>query len=111
MSAGAKGRIFDLGKDGSLKLPPDMLEALELEPGQKVRVFLDTRRKELRVERHVDDPWAEAMKRKQGPDFDDLFADQSRREAEADRIFDEKMNQAKKEKPKRRPEDDPDYWR
>ena len=111
MSASGKGRILDLGADGSLKLPPDVLEALELEPGQKVRVHLDTRRKEIRVERHVDDPWGEALKKKQGPDFDDLFADQSRREAEAERLFRERMEQVKKEKPKRRPEDDPDYWR
>jgi len=111
MSASGKGRILDLSADGSLKLPPDVLEALQLEPGQKVRLFLDTRRKEVRVERHVDDPWAEAMKKKEGPDFDDLFADQNRREAEAEQLFDRRVDQVKKEKPKRRPEDDPDYWR
>ena len=104
-----KPRTLPLGADGALELPPDVLAALGIEAEDtEVEIYVDTRRKQLRVERHVDDPWAEALKEKEQKGFDDLHAEQAERDAEAKRIFEEKL----KEGPgKRRPEDSPDRWR
>jgi hypothetical protein len=104
-----KKRKLPLGSGGELKLPPDVLEALGIEPEDKeVEIFVDTRRKQLRIERHVDDPWAEALKEKPEKGFEDLMSDQEQREADAQDLFDRKL---KEPPPKRRPEDDPDLWR
>jgi bifunctional DNA-binding transcriptional regulator/antitoxin component of YhaV-PrlF toxin-antitoxin module len=104
-----KKRTLPLGSGGELKLPPDALEALGIEPEDKaVEIFVDTRRKQIRLERHVDDPWADALKKKEEKDLEDLMADQEQREAEAQELFERKL---KEPPPKRRPEDDPGYWR
>ena len=104
-----KPRTLPLTADGALRLPPDVLEALGIEAeDREVEIFVDTRRKQLRVERHVDDPWAEALKQKEQKGFDDLHAEQAERDAEAKRIFEEKL----KDGPgKRRPGDNRDLWR
>ena len=99
---------LDVGANGEVRLPPDALEALGLQPGEQVTLFVDTRRKQIRLERFVDDPWGEALKEKPQKGFGDLFSDQEARDAEAKRQFDEGI---KKPLPKRKPEDDPDYWR
>ncbi|MHC4134006.1 MAG: hypothetical protein ACYTDU_12070 [Planctomycetota bacterium] len=104
-----KKRTLPLGSRGELKLPPDVLEALGIVPEDKeVEIFVDKRRKQIRLERHVDDPWAEAMEKKPEKGFEDLMADQQQREADAEDLFDRKI---KEPPPKRRPEDDPGYWR
>jgi antitoxin component of MazEF toxin-antitoxin module len=103
-----KPRTLDIGKDGSVRLPDDVMRALDLAPGEKVEIYLDTRRKAVRLERHVDDPWAEAMKQKPEKGFDDLMTEQQKREAEAERIWKEKLKEGPGE---RKPEDDPDRWR
>jgi hypothetical protein len=104
-----KKRTLPLGSGGELKLPPDVLETLGIEPEDKeVEIFLDTRRKQLRVERHVDDPWAEALRQKEERGFEDLMSDQQQREADAEDLFDRKI---KEPPPERRPEDDPGHWR
>lgn len=99
---------LDVGRDGSIRLPPAALEALGYEAGEQVTLYIDTRRKCLRIERHVADAWGEALKEKPQKGLEDLFDDQKAREAEAERLFDEEM---RKPSPKRRPEDDPDHWR
>ena len=93
--------------DGSLRLPPEALAALGAEPGDEVRLFVDSRRKSVRIERHSADPWADAMKEKPSHDMEDLFAQQKRREAEADDIFQKRLRDSKKQgdDPK------PDKWR
>ena len=104
-----KKRTLPLGPGGELKLPPDVLEALGIEPEDKVvEIFLDTRRKQIRLERHVDDPWAEAMRNRPERGIEDLMADQEQREADAEDLFDRKL---KEPPPKRRPEDDTNHWR
>jgi len=99
-----------LGGGGELKLPAEALEALELEPGGEVTLEIDTRRKQLRVERHVDDAWAEAMKEKPQKGLEDLMDEQKQREEAAKELF-EKRVKDKSTHEKRRPEDSPDYWR
>jgi antitoxin component of MazEF toxin-antitoxin module len=94
--------------DGSVRLPPEMMEALELKPGEQVELRLDTRRKQIHLERHVDDPWAEAMREKKEKGFEDLMSDQKAREEEAERLFEKRRHE--KPAPKK-PEDDPGYWR
>jgi antitoxin component of MazEF toxin-antitoxin module len=104
-----KKRTLPLGSGGELKLPPDVLEALGIEPEDKeVEIFLDKRRKQLRLERHVDDPWAEALRQKPEKGLEDLMEDQAQREADAKELFERRL---KEPPPERRPEDDPDYWR
>ena len=103
-----KKRTLRLGEDGEIKLPPDALEALDLRAGDDVEIFVDTRRKQIRLERHVEDPWAEALREKKQKGFGDLMSEQTQREDEATRIFEEKL---KDPPPKRKPEDDPGYWR
>jgi len=103
-----KYRKLPVGKNGEVRLPPDALEALGLEAGEQVRLTIDTRRHEIRLERHVDDAWGEALKEKKGKDFTDLWDDQSKREEEAKRIFDEGL---KKKHAPRKPEDDRERWR
>jgi len=105
-----KKRLLRVGKEGELRLPADAMETLGLEPGEQVEIFVDTRRKQVRLERYVDDPWAEAMKKKQEAGIDDLLDQQAERDAAAERLFEERL----KEPPKaddRKPEDDPGYWR
>ena len=101
-------RKLKIGPDGKIQLPPDVLEALEASPGGDLEIFVDTRRKQVRLERHVEDPWAEATKERKQKGFDDLISDQEKRDQEASDLFDAKL----KEPPeKKRPEDDPDLWR
>jgi antitoxin component of MazEF toxin-antitoxin module len=99
-----------LGGMGELKLPPEALEALELEPGQELTLEIDTRRKQLRLERFVADAWAEAMKEKPQKGLEDLMQDQKDREQAAKELF-EKRIKDKSAPEKRRPEDDPNHWR
>lgn len=103
-----KKRTLEVGASGEIRLPPDALEMLEIEPGGKVEIFVDTRRKQVRLERHSDDPWADALRQKQQKGFDDLLAEQSQRESDAADLFDQRL---KDPPPKRKPEDDPGYWR
>jgi antitoxin component of MazEF toxin-antitoxin module len=95
---------------GEVKLPPEALEALELEPGHELSLEIDTRRKQLRLERFVADAWAEAMKEKPQKGLEDLMDEQKQRDAAAKELF-EKRVKDKSVHEKRRPEDSPDHWR
>ena len=104
----AKPRILNLGPNAEVQLPDDVLEALDLEPGGQLKLFVDTRRKQIRLERHVEDAWGEALKKKPEKGFEDLVSEQKARDAAASELFD---NRLKEPPEKRKPEDDPDYWR
>lgn len=93
-----------------MKLPPEALEALDVEPGGELSLEIDTRRKQLRLERHVDDAWAEAMKEKPQKGLEDLMDEQKRREEAAKELFEKRVKDKSKHE-KRRPEDSPDHWR
>jgi antitoxin component of MazEF toxin-antitoxin module len=99
-----------LGGAGELKLPPEALEALELEPGHELSLEIDTRRKQLRLERFVVDAWAEAMKEKPQKGLEDLMDEQKQRDAAAKELFEKRVKE-RNPKDKRRPEDSPDHWR
>ena len=62
------------------------------------------------LERHVDDAWAEAMKEKPQKGLEDLMDEQKQRDEAAKELF-EKRVKDKSAHEKRRPEDNPDYWR
>ncbi len=104
-----KPLILELGANGEVRLPDDALRALEVQPGEKLSLRIDTRHKAVRLERHVDDPWGEALKQKKQDGFEDILGAQKQRDQEASDLFDKRMKEAPKEK--RRPEDDPDLWR
>lgn len=99
-----------VGAAGEVKLPPEALEALELEPGGEMSLEIDTRRKQLRLERHVDDAWGEALKEKPQKGMEDLLDEQKKRDEAAKEIFEKRLKD-KKPTDKRRPEDSPDFWR
>jgi antitoxin component of MazEF toxin-antitoxin module len=99
-----------LGGAGELKLPPEALEALELEKGDELSLEIDTRRKQLRLERFVADAWADAMKEKPQKGLEDLMDEQKQRDEAAKDLF-EKRIKDKSTHEKRRPEDSPDHWR
>lgn len=101
-------RILKLGPKGEVALPDDVLEALDVGPGGELRLFLDTRRRQVRLERHVADAWEEALRRKPEKGLEDVLGEQVKREQEAKALFEKRL---KKPPPKRKPEEDPDYWR
>jgi len=88
-------QTYRIAPDGSLKLPPDALDALGAEPGDEVRLFVDSRKKVVRVERYSDDPWADALKEKKSKGLDDLFAEQQKRQAAADDLFSQRLRDPK----------------
>ena len=112
-------RTIPIQPDGSVKLPKDALEALGAEPGDEVRIFVDTRKKAVRIERHSDDPWADALKAKPQKGIEDIFEEQKRRQAEAEQIFkkrfkDSEPGEGKPDEGKPgegKPDNDPDKWR
>jgi len=99
-----------VGGLGELKLPQEALEALELEPGHELTLEIDTRKKQLRLERFVADAWAEALKEKPQKGMEDLLDEQKQRDEAAKGLFEKRLKE-KSPKDKRRPEDRPDYWR
>ena len=110
MAKKKKPRLLDVGPDGEVRLPPDVMEAIQLKPGEKVEIQVDGRRQFVRIERHVDDPWGEALKDSDAPSFEDLMDDRKSKADDAKKRFEERLKDAPKEI-KRRPEDDPDHWR
>ncbi|MGQ0612134.1 MAG: hypothetical protein ACT4PV_00070 [Planctomycetaceae bacterium] len=101
-------RFLKLGPKGELQLPDEALQALELKPGESVKLRIDARHKVLHLERHVDDPWSEALKGKKGRELEDLLTEQKQRDAEATRLFEQRLKDPVKPP---RPEDRPDHWR
>ena len=79
------------------------------EPGDEVRLFIDGRKKAIRIERHSDDPWADAMKEKPKIGMKDIFEDQKRRQAEAEQTFKKRLKES--EPGEGKPDNDPDKWR
>jgi bifunctional DNA-binding transcriptional regulator/antitoxin component of YhaV-PrlF toxin-antitoxin module len=96
-----------ISKDGSVRLPNEVLEALMAEPGDTLKVFVDKKRKAVRLERFSEDPWADAMREGPSKGLEDILADQQKRQAEAEDLFDQKLKETDGEKP----EDDFDKWR
>ena len=56
----------------------------------------------------TEDPWADAMRDGPSKGFDDILADQQKRQAEAEDLFNKKMKETDGGKPE---DDDPDKWR
>ncbi len=108
-----KGIPLKVGPDGSVVLPKDALDAIDVSAGGDVKLFVDTRRKSLRIERHVDDVWAEALGPRTQKNFDDVLSEQRQREKDAEDIFNRRSKDAGKEPGKKdsKPEDHPDRWR
>jgi len=97
-----------IGPKGEIVLPENALHALGASAGEQLKLRVDSRHKVLHLERHVDDPWSEALKDKRAPGFEDLLDDQKQRDAEAKRTFEQKL---KEKGPAPKPEDRPDHWR
>jgi len=102
-----KKRVLKLGPKGELLLPPEALDLLGVKPGGEVALHLDDRKRAVSLERHVSDPWAEALREKEKPEIEDLFAEDRKRQEAAKQAFEQKL----KNPPKSKPEDKPDLWR
>jgi bifunctional DNA-binding transcriptional regulator/antitoxin component of YhaV-PrlF toxin-antitoxin module len=89
--------VVKLGDRGDLLLPEDALSAIDVAPGDKVRITIDHRRNELRIDRFVDDLWAEATKDKPKKDFDDLLSEQRKRTQAAKDVFDRRFKPKEQE--------------
>ena len=90
-------RTYRIGADGTLRLPPDALDALGAEAGDEVKLFIDSRKKFVRIERHSDDPWADALREKKSKGLEDLLAEQQKRQAAADDLFNKRLRDAQDE--------------
>ena len=88
-------RTYKIEPDGSLKLPREALDALGAAPGDDVKLFVDSRRKFVRVERHSDDPWADALKEKKSKGLEDLFEEQQKRQTDAHDLFNQRLRDSK----------------
>jgi bifunctional DNA-binding transcriptional regulator/antitoxin component of YhaV-PrlF toxin-antitoxin module len=84
-------RTYKIAPDGSIQLPSDALAALGADPGDEVTLILDSRRKSVRIERYSEDPWADALREKKSKGLDDLFAEQKKREAAAEDLFNQRL--------------------
>lgn len=97
-----------LDREGRLVLPPEMLAAMGVRPGQEVE--LSRQGKRIVIERYVPkDPFAQPQA-KPKVSFDGLLKREEKRRQEASDIFEERL----KDPPKLadlRPEDHPDFWR
>ena len=98
-----------LDADGSLRLPQSVLDAIGAAPGDELKLFVDNRRKSVRIERHAVDPWADAMREQKTKKLDDVLAEQQKRHAEAEDLFDKKLRDA--EPGDGKPPDDQGKWR
>lgn len=87
--------LIKLDKDGALRLPQEVLDAMGAEPGDEMKLIVDNRRKSVRIERHANDPWADAMREQKTKKLDDVLADQQKRHSEAEDLFDKKLRDAK----------------
>jgi len=100
-----KTHIEPVEDGGFIRLPEEVLSALDLSPGKEVKIRLAGKR--VTLERHIADPFAEYQNRPEAPSMDDLIqADAEKKNAVA-KEFEERL----KEKPEYLPEDHPDFWR
>jgi len=86
-------RTLTVGSNGEVTLPADVLRLLDVAPGDAVELRLDTRGHAVRLERHVEDAWAEALKPKPQKGLEDVLDEQSRREREADDLFERRLRE------------------
>ena len=100
---------LDIAKDGSIRLPAELLQALGAEPGDTLKFVIDRRRKTVRFERVSEDAWADAMREGPSKKLDDILADQQKRQADAEDLFDKKLKEPEPDDEKLK--DDPDKWR
>ncbi|MEE9273947.1 MAG: hypothetical protein V3V62_01385 [bacterium] len=98
--------IIEVGTGGRIHLPKEVMEALDVVPGNQIK--FDIAGGGVSIGRHqLKDPFADLANKKKGPDFKDLFAKEADRKKEAARVFEKRVQ----EKHEIRPEDREDFWR
>jgi hypothetical protein len=100
-------REFRIRKDGSIRLPEEMMDALALYPGSKYWAKIEDGR--LLIEKAVDgeDPFEKAAR---GPDLSAMDRIRKQQEDEKRRAR-ERFEEMIKKPPEIKPEDNPDLWR
>ncbi len=98
------GHIQEVGAGGRIRLPKEVMDALNVAPGNQIKI--EIRGNLISIARHqVKDPFAE-LKNKKIPGLDELMSKEKSRKKEAAREFDKRMQ----EKHEIRPEDRKEFW-
>lgn len=97
--------IQEVGAGGQIRLPKEVMKALEVAPGNQIKI--EIRGDLISISRHqVKDPFA-ALAEKKSPGLKELMEQQESRKKEAAREFEKRMQ----EKHEIRPEDREDFWK
>ena len=91
-------------KDGSIALPKNVRDALDVGPGSYLKITIEDGRAAL--EKVAYDPWAEGQKKPEHDSFDKILEQQEKGLQNAEKDFLEKL----KNPPEIRPEDRRDFW-
>ena len=92
-------------KDGSLTLPKNVLDALEVDTGSYLLITIDENR--VVLEKTIFDPFAEVQKKLDPDTFDKILKKQKEGLDQAERDFVQRM---KGPPPEIKPEDRPEFW-
>ncbi len=96
--------IASVDKEGRIELSQKALGALGVAPGKEVKIKV--RGKQVTVERHIADPFAEYRNKPKAPGIQGLATAQKKKKEEAKEEFKKRL----KERPEVRPEDRPYFW-
>ena len=91
-------------KNGSITLPKEVLDGLDVGPGSYLKLTLE--KTHITLEKMDFDPFAEVRKKPDPDAFEKIRKRQEEGLAEAEKEFLERM----KDPPEIRPEDRPDFW-
>lgn len=97
-------RRLQIRKDGTIQLPPEVMQALEWYPASYLKVEVEGGK--VILEKIAFDPFAEARKT---PDLD-AFEKIMKKQQESVRKAEEEFEDMMKKPPEVRPEDRPDFW-
>lgn len=94
-------------RDGLIRIPPKLAEALELYPESKITMEKDGDALVIRKVAMADDPFAKAAA---GPDMSALDRIREKQKEDTDKARD-RFEELLKDPPEVKPEDNPDLWR
>ena len=96
--------ITSVDERGRIELSPKALDALGVGPGKEVKIKV--RGRQVTLERHIADPFAEVLHKPKAPTIEELIKAEKKKKEEAAKEFEERL----KEPPEVRPEDRPQFW-
>jgi bifunctional DNA-binding transcriptional regulator/antitoxin component of YhaV-PrlF toxin-antitoxin module len=94
-------------RDGCIRVPEEIYDALGMFPGSKIRITLEGKRIVIEKVEMAEDPFAAAAK---GPDTSAIEKIQQQQKEAAQRARD-RFKELMENPPEIKPEDNPDLWR